>query len=360
MFHAPWFFNSESVIFTYPELKLTPFHPLQKEFSSALTQAPPSLLSFTLTKVHRSGDEDLTRCAARIVTDNPGLKNFTLRMTHGSWFSAASSCGRIRTLGVYEVVSSPATEEGFSTDEFGRKVTAYDSLDSSPPSTIHRGSNMVGYGILHPTDGDFHQAGCSPSTSSLPTALISHEWGQKGISLTGKEFTRHAVYRLTDKEMETCRVQMRDLVRRRLTIEAASYSIASHGGAMSSVSRRSSSASSARSWPSQRYYGFAQWNHGHLAPSGSSFANVGYRFEISPSGTIGSQGRRNRHKHSSSMSSVPQTSSGVNAFGYSYRYQQFGSVEYKPCSVTWADQHASSAMQDNGGMVRDVDDYVFV
>jgi hypothetical protein len=252
-----------------------PFPQLQKEFSSALTHAPPSLLSFTLTKVHRSGDEDLTRCAARIVTENPGLKNFHLRMTHGSWFSAASSCGRIRTLGVYEVVSSPAVEEGLATDEFGRKVTSYDPsyepLDSAPPTVpaFHRGSIIVGHG-LHLADGDIHQA--MHILHLLPTALIAHEWGQKGISLTGKEFARHAVYRLTEKEVESSRVQMQDLVRRkRMAIDTMSYSVGSHGGAISSVSRRSSSASSAGSWPSQRYYGFAQWKHGQLAPSGSNF-----------------------------------------------------------------------------------------
>lgn len=354
MLHATWFLNSESFIFTYPELKIIRrdflFLPLQKEFSSALTHAPPSLLSFTLTKVHRSGDEDLTRCAARIVTENPGLKNFTLRMTHGSWFSAASSCGRIRTLGVYEIVSSPAVEEGLSTDEFGRRVASFDLWDSAPPTSFNCGSAMRGHGILQPADENTHQA---PWTSSLPTALIAHEWGQKGISLTGKEFARHAVYSLTEKEVDSCRVQMQDLVRRkRLAIEAMSYS-ASHGG-VSSVSRRSSSASSVRSWPSQRYYGFAQWKHRQFAPS------VGCRLEISPSDTIG-QGtlvRRNRHKHSSSMSSVPQ---GVGTFGYNF--QQFGSVGYnKHCSVTWADQHTSSSpdSDDTDGVMRDVDDYVFV
>lgn len=252
-------------------------------------------------------------------------------------------------MGVYEVVSSPAVDGGLSTDEFGRRVTPYDLWDSAPPTSFNRDSAMGGHGILQSADGDTHQA---PWTSSLPTALIGHEWGQKGISLTGKEFARHAVHRLTEKELESCRVQMQDLVRRKkLAIEVMSYS---------SVSRRSSSASSARSWPSQRYYGFAQWKHRQLAPSGSSFSNVGYRLEMSPSDTIGHGTlRRNRHRHSSSMSSVPQ---GVGTFGYNF--QQFGSVGYnKHCSVTWADQHASSPMEDSDdtdGTMRDVDDYVFV
>ena len=278
------------------------------------------------------------------------MKNFTIRMTHGSWFSASSSCGRIRTLGVYEVVSCPAVEEGLAVDEFGQKIASdplhepfYSALQTSLPAF-----HPIGLGILHPADGDIYQAACNPGTSSIPTALVGHEWGQKGISLIGKEFTRHLVYRLTEKEVELCKVQMQDLVRRRVAFEAMSY-----GDVRSSVSRRSSSASSVTSWRSQAY-GFGQWKFGQLTPSGSSFGSMGYRLEqISPSGV--GQGRRNRHRHSSSMPIVPHTSG---AFGYK---NQFGTIGYKPCTVTWADQYARTsrrAMKDSDG--RDLDDYILV
>lgn len=320
---------------------------LIKDFSSALTHAPPSLESFTLTKVHRSGDEDLTRCAARIITENPGLKNFTLRMTHGSWFSAASGYGRIKSLGAYEVVSSPPAEEDMTADEFGRLP---ECLDPASQHVFHPGST-VGCAILHPADGEFHQAGYN---LSIPTALIAHEWGQKGISLTGKEFVRSVIYKLTEKELESCRVQMRDLVWRRMEVEAVSYSVAS-----GAISRRSSSASSVRSWPAQRY-GFAQLKQGQLAPSQLSFNNPGYRLEQLSSSGI-SPGRRNRHKHSSSMSAVPQASNQIGSFDY--RFRPLGSMRYKHYSITWADQHARTARspnKDSHGVRRDADDYVFV
>lgn len=305
--------------------------------------------------MYRSGDEDLTRCAARIVTDNPGLKNFTLRTTHGSWFSAASGCGRIRSLGVYEVMPSSAVEEDMDMNEFG---WLEEPMDSGPHRDLSYGSITSGRAVPHPADGEFHQTGFSLWPSSIPTALIAHEWGQKGISLTGKELVRHVVYRLTAKELELCRTQIRDLVKRRMVFDAVSYSSSHTSGMISSVTRRSSSASSVVSWAA-RGYGFSERK---LPTSGSSFSSLGRRLEqMSASGTGYNQGRRG-HKHSSSMSSVPHASNRA----FDYRFQQFGSMRYKHHSVTWADQYARTgrrAVKDSdhhGESVRDLDDYVLV
>jgi len=274
-------------------------------------------------------------------------------MTHGSWFYAASSCGRIRSLGVYEVMPSSAVEEEMDMNEFG---WLEEPLDSGSHREISSCSSTGGRAVLHPVDGDFHQTESDLWPPSIPTALIAHEWGQKGISLTGKELVRHIVHRLTAKELELCRVQIRGLVKRRRMVFDAMSSRTS--GMISSVSRRSSSASSVVSWAAQGY-GFTQRK---LPTSGSSFTSLGRRLEqMSASGTGYNQGRRG-HKHSSSMSSVPHASNRA----FDYRFQQFGSMRYKHHSVTWADQYARTgrrAVKDSdhhGESVRDLDDYVLV
>ena len=278
-------------------------------------------------------------------------------MTHGSWFSAASGCGRIRSLGVYEVMPSSAVEEEMDMNEFGWLDEPLDSSSRRELSALHYGSSS-GRAMLQPVDGE-HQTGSSLWPSSIPTALIAHEWGQKGISLTGKELVRHVVYRLTAKELELCRVQIRGLVRRRLVFDAMSYSSGHTSGMISSVSRRSSSASSVTSWAAQGY----RPTQRQLPSSGSNFSSLGRRLEqISASGTGHPQGRRG-HKHSSSMSSVPNVGNRT----FDYHFQHFGNMRYKHHSVTWADQYARSGRRvvkdrdhHDGESLKDLDDYVLV
>ncbi|CAA7266164.1 unnamed protein product [Cyclocybe aegerita] len=76
-----------------------------------IIQDLPLLHSFSLTKVHRSGDEDLLRAATRIVQAHRAangtgtLKRVYFRETYGAWFSATG--GRVKTRGVYELVAQP-------------------------------------------------------------------------------------------------------------------------------------------------------------------------------------------------------------------------------------------------------------
>lgn len=324
---------------------------IQKEFSSALTQAPPSLTSFNLTKLHKSGDEDLTRCAARIITDNPGLKKFTLKMTLGSWFSAGGSCGRVRAMGSYEVVADLETlDSGGSLigEERVQDFTAdsFSLATSSPPASPLSPLQEVAFteGWHAPDSPDTAARVGFPSTfrlsnsfsstvlsSPTPTSIIAHEWGQKSLSLIGKEFARHFVYRLTEKEVEACRVQIRDMVKKRRLLEV-SNALATANNAPDSPVSRSPSASSAGSWQG---YGFS-YQRRHL--TSASLSN------------FGSLRRKKGHKHSSSLPSVMRTSGG---FQHPY-YNMPRSIGYRNNSVTWADRYGTSFGPRNDDLVRSV------
>lgn len=324
---------------------------MQKEFSSALTHAPPSLTSFTLTKVYKSYDEELTRSAARIVSENPGLKNFTLRTTQGSWFSYNESGGRVRGLGVYEVATGFEdcnAENGLSFEGDFVSISQLESPPSSPRSSSSRDSaspkrtrtrgsrrcsidappsadTMAGYRASNLLEAQKNNTAPVASAIPIPIAVIVHEWGQKS-GLMGKELARHFVYKLTEKEVEICRSQMRSLVRKKQVVAtiSRSFSMASNSP-MTSMSRRSSSASSMGTWQMQ----------GYAYASGRKNGQV-----LSLSTSRAKQGRG--HKHSSSMSSVVGAANGMDqAYGFAgYAPRSLG---YKySSSVTWADQYGGS------------------
>lgn len=71
-----------------------------REFSRAL-QAAPTLESFTLTKMYKSSDEDMTTSAIRILQENPTITQFTLQYTQDRWPTQGG--GRLRQMGVYHV-----------------------------------------------------------------------------------------------------------------------------------------------------------------------------------------------------------------------------------------------------------------
>jgi len=328
MLHPTRFYNRE-LIFNVFIFRADACLPMQKEFSSALTHAPPSLRSFTLTKVHKSCDDDLTRCAARIVSENPGLKNFTLRVTQGSWFSYNESGGRVRGLGVYDVATDVedfhAEEGGLAFDGDVDSLPQWESPPPSPPSSSSSPSQSWGarrsIDALSSADttAGYHNSAsiATSSTIPIPTAMVVHEWCQKS-GLMGKELARHGVVKLTEKEMEMCRAQMKDLVRRK---RAAVSLMMSRSFSMSSavVSRRSSSASSMAPWHVQGGYAFAVGRkNGPLVPL--------------------RQGRG--HKHSSSMSSVGRAANGMVDYGFGGCASGYG-------SVSWADQYRSIRMKDD-------------
>ncbi|KAG2007227.1 hypothetical protein CC2G_014940 [Coprinopsis cinerea AmutBmut pab1-1] len=69
-----------------------------RDFSRALRQAP-NLESFTLIKMYKSSDEDMTTSAIRILQENPNIEKFTLQYTQDRW--PTLSAGRLRQMGVY-------------------------------------------------------------------------------------------------------------------------------------------------------------------------------------------------------------------------------------------------------------------
>ncbi|KDR77173.1 hypothetical protein GALMADRAFT_225310 [Galerina marginata CBS 339.88] len=143
-----------------------------REFSQVLRGAS-SLESFVLTKVHKSNEEDMTRCAARVVSENPNLRRFTLRTTHDSWFSPGG--GRVRQLGVYEALEAVD----------GRSVSSSPVTRGTRADNLDNSSYAEEFGVLS------SRAEISPSASASSTevALLAHEWGQR--SLMGKEHWKH-------------------------------------------------------------------------------------------------------------------------------------------------------------------------
>ncbi|GLB39953.1 hypothetical protein LshimejAT787_0704630 [Lyophyllum shimeji] len=133
---CPHLLHFEVFCFTRPA-----FHV--KEFSVALRRAAPQLRSFSLTKIYKSSDEDMSHSAARIAHDNRNIQNFTLRYAQESWLTHRS--GRVHQFGEYEVL---------------------------------------------------------PSVDGLPASLLAYEWGLKPFGLTylrnycsglyGRDVTHHA------------------------------------------------------------------------------------------------------------------------------------------------------------------------
>jgi len=147
----------------------------------------------------------------------------------------------------------------------------------------------------------------------------------------GKEFARHFVYRLTEKEVEACRAQIRDMVRKKRLFEVSNALGNANNVPDSSVSR-SSSGSSTSSWQRQGH-GFA---HDQRNLTSTSLSNVG------------SLRRKKGHKHSSSMTSVMRTTGGLQ-----HRYYHTpGSRSHRSNSITWADQFEVSCSPRSDNLVR--------
>lgn len=140
------------------------YHPsIQRDFSRIL-QIMPNLESFSLTKVHKYNDDDPLKNAAHVVAENPHIKNFTIRMTHDSWFSPMR--GRIKHLGTYEVlgnIPTPSTEHDSPT----RSHTTYGPAIPAPTTTV----------------------------------LLVHEYGQRNI--TNKDYSRHLIHHILLKPKES-------------------------------------------------------------------------------------------------------------------------------------------------------------
>ncbi|KAF8192526.1 hypothetical protein BJ912DRAFT_962263 [Pholiota molesta] len=134
-----------------------------REFSRIL-QIMPNLESFSLTKVHKYNDDDPLKNAAHVVAENPHIKNFTIRMTHDSWFSPMR--GRIKHLGTYEVLGDIPTPS-----------TEHDSPTGSPTT----------YGPAIP--------------APITTVLLVHEYGQRNI--TNKDYSRHLIHHILPKPKES-------------------------------------------------------------------------------------------------------------------------------------------------------------
>ncbi len=269
-------------------------------------------------------------------------------MTQGSWFSYNESGGRVRGLGVYDIATDV---EDFNAEEvlaFDGDFVSLPQWESPPPSphslssrenasptwawgarrSIGAPDTMAGYGTVDSIGAQlYNSASVAASTLPIPTAMVVHEWGQKS-GLMGKELARHFVYKLTEKEVEMCRSQMRDLVRKK----RAAVSLISRSFSMSSqtspVSRRSSSASSmGPSWQVQDGYAFA-----YGRKNGPPAVSV-------PGSKLMRQGRG--HKHSSSMPSVGRAANdreqayGFGGYGWSLGYNRYS-------SVSWADQYRST------------------
>jgi hypothetical protein len=180
----------------------------QREFSRVL-QVAPNLESFTLTKVHKSNEEDMTRSAGRIAVENPNLRNFTLRTTPDSWFSAAR--GRVRQLGVYELLE---WNHGIGCQGAERAT----STTSGTEVAVARVAN-----------------------------LLVCEWGQR--SFMGKEYSRHFLHplkqMLVQKEKEREQKQGPPLSasvkhNRRHHSNSHSVQLPPRSGSISSIKGRSS------------------------------------------------------------------------------------------------------------------------
>jgi hypothetical protein len=207
----------------------------------------------------------------------------------------------------------PSPPSSSSTGAWGVR-RSIDALSSADTTAGYRTADSIGTQL-------YHSASIAASTIPIPTAMVVHEWGQKS-GLMGKELARHVVYKLTEKEVEMCRLQMKDLVRRRKqrvdSLISRSFSMSSEG-----VSRRSSSASSMGPWQVQGY-AFAYGRKNGLPGPG-------------PGLNFMRQGRG--HRHSSSMSEVGRAANGMEQ---AYGFGGCGSgVAYRYGSVSWADQYRS-------------------
>lgn len=89
-----------------------------REFSRALRNAP-RLESFSLIKLYKSSEEDMTTSATRIIQENPNIQNFTLQYTQDRW--PTLSGGRLKQMGIYSTVY----------DEYGNAV-AVQALERKP------------------------------------------------------------------------------------------------------------------------------------------------------------------------------------------------------------------------------------
>ncbi|KAG5728119.1 hypothetical protein E4T56_gene19269 [Termitomyces sp. T112] len=123
---CPSLLHFEVFCFTRPSFHL-------KDFSAALCRSP-RLRSFSLTKVYKPSDEDMSHTAVRIARDNPHIQQFSFRYTQDSWL----------------------THDSGSVKQFGQ------------------------YGVLAGDDG-------------LPTSILAHEWGFK---VFGQPYSRHYVHDL--------------------------------------------------------------------------------------------------------------------------------------------------------------------
>lgn len=99
---CPQLLHLEVFCFTRPTFQV-------KEFSAALCRSS-QLRSFSLTKMYKSSDEDMSHTAARIAHNNPNIQKFTLRYAQESWLTHSS--GRVQQFGEYEILS---TEDGLPT-----------------------------------------------------------------------------------------------------------------------------------------------------------------------------------------------------------------------------------------------------
>ncbi|KAF8909635.1 hypothetical protein CPB84DRAFT_1431427 [Gymnopilus junonius] len=156
-----------------------------REFSSIL-QTAPSLESFVLTKVYKSSEEDMTRSAVRLVTQNPNIRKFTLKTTHDLWFTSGG--GRVKQLGIYEALelvdativdlttSASGSVEG-SSEDFGRIPSRTSTVTSVSPSSSFPSSSPLSL---------------TPLSSTPVVALLAREWGQ--WSIMGKEHWKHFIH----------------------------------------------------------------------------------------------------------------------------------------------------------------------
>ncbi|KAJ7242045.1 hypothetical protein C8J57DRAFT_1368244 [Mycena rebaudengoi] len=92
---CPRLLHLDLLCFTQPTFNVA-------EFSAALSDSPPQLRSFILTKVHSSTDEDMIQSATQLARQNPALDRFTLRFSQDSWLTSTGI--RPKYIGIYEVV----------------------------------------------------------------------------------------------------------------------------------------------------------------------------------------------------------------------------------------------------------------
>ncbi|KAF5320956.1 hypothetical protein D9619_000393 [Psilocybe cf. subviscida] len=163
-----------------------------REFSRTLQTSAPYLESFTLVKMHKSSEDSefagpsgvSPKAAVRLAAENPRLRSFRICTTLDAWLNPRE--GRVKVLGVYEVVNSSA---GAALSASGASLQDV----SSSRESIMSGPQSAPASVTH-----FPPSSGSQPMASTAAMLHAHEYGQR--NLTGRMYSRHLVVPVAPKE----------------------------------------------------------------------------------------------------------------------------------------------------------------